>query len=154
MGLAPIVFAARSWSRGETRPKMHLLYGAESDRELLTGLVKEDFPDCRFATLDGSAGYHGDVVSLCEDLLQKNRIPTDYLCSCGPRGMIRALVRRVDGSFTEHLTSLESVMACGVGACRGCAVPVGVSDILVFKTVCSDGTVFKARDIAWEEWEE
>jgi len=67
--------------------------------------------------------------------------------------MVRALVEQCGSRFTEHHTSLESIMACGVGACRGCTVPVRAAGKIVFKAVCSDGTVFRASDIAWEEWE-
>jgi dihydroorotate dehydrogenase electron transfer subunit len=152
-GLAPLLFAARAWRRRRVGVKTHLLYGAGSRSELLRDLVARSFSVCRFATLDGSAGFHGDVVELCRDSLKKKRIPRTTLYSCGPRGMVRSLVGLADG-FDEHYTSLESVMACAVGACRGCTVPVGVPGSTVFRTVCSDGTVFRARDIAWEEWGE
>ena len=151
-GLAPLLFAARSWRRKRRGITTHLLYGAGTAQELLRDLVAKDFSVCRFATLDGSAGYHGDVVGLCRDLLGKSRISAGTLYSCGPRGMVRALVAGA-GGFTEHYTSLESIMACGVGACRGCTVPLGVGGKTVLRTVCSDGTVFRAADIAWREWE-
>jgi dihydroorotate dehydrogenase electron transfer subunit len=153
-GLAPLLFAARSWRRGRLGIETHLLYGAADRSELLRDLVTRDFSRCRFATLDGSAGYRGDVVALCGDLLRKKRLPSGTLYSCGPRGMVRALVAEADAGFDEHYTSLESIMACGVGACRGCTVPVRASGATALRTVCSDGTVFRARDIAWEEWEE
>jgi dihydroorotate dehydrogenase electron transfer subunit len=151
-GLAPMLFAARTWRRRRLRVKPVLLYGAGSKGELLRDLVTNDFPVCSFATLDGSSGFHGDVVALCADLMRKKRIPAGTLFSCGPKGMVRALVEEVGASFTGHYTSLESVMACGVGACRGCTVPVRANEGTVLKTVCSDGTVFRASDIAWEEW--
>jgi dihydroorotate dehydrogenase electron transfer subunit len=66
--------------------------------------------------------------------------------------MVRALVEKTGGRFKSHHTSLEAVMACGVGACRGCTVPLREGGRIVFKTVCDDGTVFRASDIAWEEW--
>lgn len=152
-GLAPMLCAARVWRRKKLRVKTYLLYGAGGKNELLRDLVMNDFSVCEFATLDGSAGYHGDVVALCAELLKKKRILPGVLYSCGPRGMVRALVERVGSSFADHYTSLESVMACGVGACRGCTVPMRASGGAVLRTVCSDGTVFGANDIAWEEWE-
>lgn len=153
-GLAPVLFAARAWRRKRLDVETHLLYGASGEDELLRDLVSKDFSVCRFATLDGTAGYRGDVVSLCWNLLKKNKIPSAALYSCGPRGMARALVERVGSRFAEHHTSLESIMACGVGACRGCIVPLKGGEGTVLRTVCSDGTVFRANDIAWEEWEE
>lgn len=151
-GLAPLLFAARAWRRARLGVTTHLLYGAGTAQELLRDLVTKDFSVCRFATLDGSAGHHGDVVGLYQELLGKGRIAGGTLYSCGPRGMVRALVAGAAG-FAEHYTSLESIMACGVGACRGCTVPLGAPGWSVLKTVCSDGTVFRAADISWREWE-
>jgi dihydroorotate dehydrogenase electron transfer subunit len=153
-GLAPLLFAARAWRRNRLRAKTHILYGAGSRNELLRDLVGGEFSECSFATLDGSAGFHGDVVALCRDLARTKRLPAGTLYSCGPRSMVRALVGAIRGTAREHYTSLESIMACGVGACRGCVVPVRCAGATVLRTICSDGTVFRAEDIAWEEWEE
>lgn len=153
-GLAPLLFAARTWRRKRLGIKTYLLYGAGSRDELLRDLVAGEFSACRFATLDGSAGYHGDVVALCGDLVKRKRIRAGTLYSCGPRSMVRALVEGAGESFGDHHTSLESIMACGVGACRGCTVPLKAAGTTALRTVCSDGTVFRANDIAWEEWEE
>ncbi len=153
-GLAPLLFAARAWRRAGIAARTTLLYGAATKRELLGDLVRTAFGACRFATLDGSAGFRGDVVALCRDLISRGRMPEGVLYSCGPRGMVRALEETAGGSFAAHYTSLESIMACGVGACRGCTVPVRGGGGSVLKTICSDGTVFEARDILWEEWEE
>jgi len=153
-GLAPLLFAARTWRRKRLGIKTYLFYGAGNKSELLRDLVAKDFSVCRFATIDGSAGYHGDVAGLCRDVLKKNRARGLTLYSCGPRGMVQSLIGAVGGLFREHYTSLESIMACGVGACRGCTVPLCTAGTTVLKTVCSDGTVFRASDIAWEEWED
>ena len=76
------------------------------------------------------------------------------LYSCGPEGMVRAMERKAASGFERHFTSLESVMACGVGACRGCTVPVKTDSGSVLRAICSDGTVFDASEIDWERWEE
>jgi dihydroorotate dehydrogenase electron transfer subunit len=153
-GLAPLLFAARAWRRKRVAAKSVMLYGAASRAELLRDLVKKDFSSCSFATLDGSSGFHGDVVALCRAFVREKRLGAGTLYSCGPRGMVRALDAAVRGAFRAHYTSLESVMACGVGACRGCVVPVTVGGSTALRSVCGDGTVFDAADIAWEEWEE
>lgn len=151
-GLAPLLFAVRTWRRKRLGVKTYLLYGAGSRDELLGGLVAGDFSMRRFATLDGSAGYHGDVVALLCSLLKRNLMPARMLYSCGPRGMVRTLAGGVGRRFVDHYTSLESIMACGVGACRGCTVPVRTAGSTALRTVCSDGTVFRASEIVWEEW--
>jgi dihydroorotate dehydrogenase electron transfer subunit len=153
-GLAPIIFAARMWTGGGSIKYSYLLYGASCADELLPGLAEGLFSKSWFATLDGSSGHHGDVVSLFEDLFSKGALPASYLYSCGPRGMVRTLASSAGDRFDEHFTSLETVMACGVGACRGCTVPVLSPGGVLFRSVCSEGTVFRAADIAWEEWED
>jgi dihydroorotate dehydrogenase electron transfer subunit len=152
-GIAPILYAARSWRRKRLAKKSLLLYGAAEAGELLRDFVSNDFSECAFATLDGSFGFHGDVVALCVRLLEEGRLPVGVLYSCGPRAMAQALVEAVGSRFAGHYTSLETIMACGVGACRGCTVPLRDGTEIVFRTVCEDGTVFNAEDIAWEEWE-
>ncbi len=151
-GLAPIVFAIRRWTREGSIGKAVLLYGAQCRDEILNGLTGDLPTEVRCATIDGSEGHHGDIVALCEKLLDEGSLPTDCLYSCGPRDMVKALSERVDARFAAHYTSLEAVMACGVGACRGCTVPVVSGSGIVMKAVCSDGTVFRAREIAWNEW--
>jgi dihydroorotate dehydrogenase electron transfer subunit len=153
-GLAPVLFAARAWRRRGVAARTTLLCGAATKRELLGDLVKTAFGTRWFATLDGSAGFRGDVVALCRDLVSRGRMPKGVLYSCGPRGMVRALEETTGGHFAAHYTSLEAIMACGVGACRGCTVPVRSGGASVLKAICSDGTVFPAGDILWEEWEE
>ena len=149
-GLAPMIFAARRWRSEE----LHLVYGASCRDEILSDVIGRDIGVSHFATIDGSAGHRGTSVSLCEELLGTGSLPTGYLASCGPKGMVRELDLRVGGSFGAHYTSLETIMACGVGACRGCTVPVRSPEGRAYRSVCSDGTVFRAGDIVWEEWEE
>jgi len=149
-GLAPMIFAARSWKRRRLLGPAALVSGAACGDELLTTLCEADFSSVHGATIDGSCGFEGDAVELLESLIGAGKISGGVLYSCGPAGMVRALQQRVAGSFTGHWTSLEAVMACGVGACRGCTVPLRGGAL---KAVCSDGTVFDAGAIDWEAWE-
>jgi len=50
----------------------------------------------------------------------------------------------------EHYCSLEAYMACGIGVCHGCAVPIGHPEDWTFKRVCKEGPVFNAKEIRWE----
>lgn len=153
-GLAPLIFAARTWRRAGHAGRIELVYGSECDDELPAMLCGDDFSAVHRATIDGSCGYCGDAVQLLETLLAGGNLGSGILYSCGPRGMVRALQRRAAAGFKRHFTSLEAVMACGVGACRGCAVPLLGPDGPPFAAVCSDGTVFDAAAIDWEGWDE
>ncbi len=153
-GLAPMIFAARTWKRDRSLGRADLVYGAGCEEELLVSLCGEDFTAVHSATIDGSCGFEGDAVALLEKLVEEGKAGGGILYSCGPTGMVRAMAGRAAARFSRHLTSLESVMACGVGACRGCTVPVKTDGGTVLRTICSDGTVFDASEIDWERWEE
>ncbi len=152
-GIAPLVYAARSWQRNGLSERAVLLYGAQCEGEICDSIVKDSFHQVHFSTMDGTAGFHGDVVTLCQQMAEERKLDGGMLYSCGPRRMIFELDRRLGGKFSDHYTSLEAVMACGVGACRGCTVPVMSGDGLMLKPVCQDGTVFRAGEIAWKEWD-
>jgi dihydroorotate dehydrogenase electron transfer subunit len=68
--------------------------------------------------------------------------------------MVKAIVENGSAGYSEHQTSLETVMACGVGACRGCVVPTLSEAGPVYRSVCEEGTVFPAADIDWKNWKE
>lgn len=151
-GLAPMIFAVRRWKSEGVLGRSVLVYGARCEDELLLSLCEEDFDEVHGATIDGSCGFRGDAVSLLAGLADSGRAGGGTLYSCGPAGMVEAIERKAAGSFRAHYTSLESVMACGVGACRGCTVPVREEGGTVLRAVCSDGTVFDASRIDWERW--
>ncbi|MBN2184938.1 MAG: hypothetical protein JW746_06385 [Candidatus Krumholzibacteriota bacterium] len=151
-GLGPVIFCARSWKRENISCKTHLFIGAQTKEELLDGLYRDDFSFIYSATIDGSAGYKGNIVELLEKEIDKGGIPSELLYSCGPKAMVRALVDRTGSKFKNHYTSLESVMGCSLGACRGCTVPAIEDGKKVMRSVCLEGTVFNSEAIDWEEW--
>lgn len=101
------------------------------------------FPCDVLYTDDGSAGIRGLVTAEIGGIIENNRIGTVY--SCGPVPMLKALSAKVAG--LKHYCSLEAYMACGIGACHGCAVGVGEG----YQRVCKDGPVFDAATVRWEE---
>ncbi|MBU8921496.1 MAG: hypothetical protein KOO63_06730 [Bacteroidales bacterium] len=152
-GLAPMIFAARTWKREKDSANTYLIHGAATSEELLGTFCEEDFTKVFRSTMDGSEGFNGDAVSFLQSLLKDGAISASKLYSCGPAGMVKSLELKVSTRFDSHYTSLEAVMACGVGACRGCTVPSREEEGRKLMAVCSDGTVFDASQIAWEDWE-
>jgi dihydroorotate dehydrogenase electron transfer subunit len=88
---------------------------------------------CRviLATMDGSAGIKGTVM----DAIHQESIPTDFVEACGPMPMLKAVAAECKGYI-----SLESRMACGIGACMGCVVKDPDEESM---RVCKDGPVFE-----------
>jgi len=151
-GLATAIFLISYMRNSGFDKEISLLYGAESEEELCIELVRGLDVDLHLATMDGSTGFKGDVVGLLKKLISEGEIDRGVCYSCGPRGMVKAIEGAKGDFFDAHYTSLESVMACGVGACRGCTIPIRDSGRTVLKTVCSDGPVFDASLIDWEGW--
>lgn len=83
------------------------------------------------ATMDGSYGTKGTVM----DVIHEHKLENTVVLACGPLPMLKA----IDQTFSKGYLSLESRMACGIGACMGCVV-----DTVEGKSVrvCKDGPVF------------
>jgi dihydroorotate dehydrogenase electron transfer subunit len=98
------------------------------------------------ATEDGSSGFHGTVTELLERELSELKARVRVYC-CGPHGMIREVARLAESTGTPCQALLEEIMACGVGACRGCVIATKSG----YKTACKDGPVFDVADLEFEE---
>ncbi|MCB5279359.1 MAG: dihydroorotate dehydrogenase electron transfer subunit [Candidatus Cloacimonetes bacterium] len=106
------------------------------------------FPCDEIWTEDGSIGRKGKVCDGLQAVIDKYKIDTMY--SCGPQGLLKAAAEMSIRNNIEHYCSLESYMACGIGVCYGCAVPIGTPENWTYRRVCKDGPVFNAREVRWE----
>ncbi len=101
--------------------------------------------EVRLASEDGHAGHRGYVTDLLAALLEGDAVASAAVYACGPPAMletVRALCaeRRVACGL-----AMESPMACGYGACFGCAVPRSDGG---FMRLCVDGPVVQGEQIA------
>lgn len=114
-------------------------------------ILQEDFINTGAETVlctdDGSAGIHGFVTEPLKELAKQGGIDAVY--ACGPMPMLRgvAAICKENGIFCE--ISLEERMACGVGACLGCACRTLRDGDEYFAHVCKDGPVFNAEEVLW-----
>ena len=146
IGVAGLRMLAEKLAR-EARPAL-ILVGARSRGRLLTDLLpssQKQGARLEVATDDGSEGFHGPVTGLLETRLDGLDDSTRVYC-CGPKAMIRETARLAAGHGLACEALLEEVMACGVGACRGCVVETREG----YRAVCSDGPVFDAADLVFE----
>jgi 2-polyprenylphenol hydroxylase and related flavodoxin oxidoreductases len=88
------------------------------------------------ASVDGTLGAKGFVTRLLGD------VSADYFYTCGPTPMLQAVCAALAISGE---VSLEERMACGFGACVGCAVKT----VSGMKRVCKDGPVFSKEEVLW-----
>jgi dihydroorotate dehydrogenase electron transfer subunit len=101
-------------------------------------------------TEDGSLGTRGLVTDLLAPFLLGSRLSALSVFTCGPPGMLSAVARLAETCGVPCQTSVEANMACGFGACMGCAIEArshGVEP--VYKLVCKDGPVFDSRELVW-----
>ncbi len=106
--------------------------------------------DIRICTDDGSMGYQGLVTDLFEREINRYSAKDSCIYACGPEGMMRRIAEVLrDFPFSCQI-SVEERMACGLGACLGCAVPIKTSSGTVeYQRVCKDGPVFDIRRLIW-----
>jgi dihydroorotate dehydrogenase electron transfer subunit len=126
--------------------KSNFLFGLryKVDKDLID-LLKEKFGDLIIYTEDGSMGYRGMISKGIYSLYEKERPACIY--ACGPWPMLNSLALWAKRKNIPMQVSLETYMACGLGACLGCVVN-GVDG---YKKVCQDGPVFMAEEIKWEK---
>ncbi len=148
MGIAPLYFAAKHSLCHHDSARLAFLLGARNAGELEP--FARDFAalgcSLGLATDDGSSGHHGYIVDLLTP--EKGRGNNCHILACGPYPMLKAVAKtcRLHGWGCQ--VSLETMMACGMGACLGCAIPpANLSGNYLH--VCSDGPVFNAEEIAW-----
>ena len=105
----------------------------------------------RLASLAGFPGcYEGYVTALAEvwlATLEPQALGETAIYACGPTPMLKAVAGLARRYGVPAQVSLEEFMACAVGGCAGCAVPVLIDGALTMKRVCVDGPVFDANTV-------
>jgi dihydroorotate dehydrogenase electron transfer subunit len=113
--------------------------------ELFCGVGGDLCPEVRLASEDGHAGHKGYVTDLLATMLAGDDAESAVVYACGPPAMLEAVrAMCAERGVTAEL-ALESPMACGFGACFGCAVakPDGG-----YMRLCVDGPVVRGGQIA------
>ena len=121
------------------------------------GLFLQEFSRLRveshIATDDGSAGFHGYVTDCVENWLKQHKpVSTDVIIyTCGPEPMLKSVAKLAAAYNIECQLSMERTMACGIGLCQSCVVPVkDESNEEVYRLCCKDGPIFNSKDIIFE----
>ncbi len=146
MGIAPLLFLGKHLSRKCTQNPPLVVVGARTEEEL-TPLV-QDFKELGLsvhpATDDGTLGHHGLVT----DVLESLDLESDcQMYVCGPHPMMTAVHLFCNKRNYACQVSMETSMACGIGACLGCIVSVEKGG---YAHACCDGPVFEAKELLWQ----
>jgi len=97
-------------------------------------------PEVRLASEDGHAGHQGYVTDLLATMLAGDDATSAVVYSCGPPAMLEAVRALCAEHGIASELAMESPMACGFGACFGCAVPKPDGGYL---RLCVDGPVLR-----------
>lgn len=104
-------------------PEMTFLIGGKDKEKILgVGECRRWGIEAQVATEDGSLGAKGLVTDLLEKELMTGRHEATAIYACGPNPMLARIAQVADQFDLPCQVSLESRMACGVGACLGCTV--------------------------------
>ena len=148
IGVAPILFLAQVMEGRD----IEFMTGFTTSSEMIdTGQVINLSIKISMATDDGTAGYPGTVTDLLNAYLDQNPDRSCNLYACGPLQMLKSVVSIVVDRNISCQVSMESAMACGLGACQGCAVKAFSREGEIrYHHVCKDGPVFPAHLIDWK----
>ena len=130
-----------------------VLMGARTEHDLI---LRDEYQALGFrllaATNDGSFGRRGFVTDLLEEALSS--VPDPAVYACGPRPMLFALGRLLEGRGIPAQLSLDQHMCCGVGACFACVVKLKDADSpdgFRYSRSCKEGPVYPAEEVYCRE---
>lgn len=107
----------------------------------------------RLTSLAGYPGCHDGFVTDLADRWLRRLKPAELaavkIFTCGPTPMLKAVAALAERYGAACEVSLEEFMACAVGGCAGCTVPIRTAEGIAMKRVCVDGPVFDAAVVDW-----
>ncbi|GAB4158276.1 MAG: dihydroorotate dehydrogenase electron transfer subunit [Planctomycetota bacterium] len=142
VGIAELVLLSRQLN--EQKRPAKFFAGARSKIDLVAmDRIAETSSSVAVVTEDGSEGTKGLVTEPLVSDLEKGLF--DLVVACGPHGMLIAVASLAETHGVESLVATEERMACGIGACFGCTIPLEVGGKLKMVRVCAEGPVFRGK---------
>jgi dihydroorotate dehydrogenase electron transfer subunit len=130
--------------------RVDMLLGASVGQKIYAPMEgKRSVNSLRIFTEDGSMGETGRVTSQLAEIIQERQI--DIIYSCGPMAMLRAITDIAMEHQVLHQCAVEESMACGIGICMTCVLPVKSEDgSISMKRSCIDGPVMDGATVSWD----
>jgi dihydroorotate dehydrogenase electron transfer subunit len=141
IGVAPLAIWRRRLAAEGVPARVLLGY---RDRANSGGTELFDCSEVRFASEDGHRGHRGYVTDLLAVMVEGDDAATAAVYACGPPAMLEAVRLMCGERGIACELAMEAPMACGFGACFGCAVPLGAGG---YMRLCVDGPVVRADQI-------
>ena len=103
-------------------------------------------------TADGSLGARGLAVDALGDVA--DRCGAEVLYAAGPREMLNRVAEFCRERHLPAQVAVDERMACGLGLCFTCVVPIAHKDGSGFENLraCRDGPVFNPARVLWDRW--
>ena len=145
-GAAPLfLLAERLRSKG--RRIDAILGAARVARVFGADEAARTFDSVTITTDDGSLGTKGLVTDVLADV--SARTGARRVVACGPMPMLEAISARCRDLRLSCEVAVEEFMACGIGVCWTCVVPVAYGTDVTYLRSCTDGPVFDGKAVAW-----
>ena len=131
--------------------RVDMLFGAASEDKLFGVLeAKRIASTLTITTEDGSQGHMGRVTDVLPDMI--DNLNADIVYACGPMGMLEAVAGIATERAVYSQCLVEESMACGIGVCMTCVLPV-IGDDGVTRMVrsCVEGPVFRGDRVRWSD---
>jgi dihydroorotate dehydrogenase electron transfer subunit len=134
--------------------RTHIVLGAATADRLFGALdAKRMAASVAFTTEDGSYGERGRVSDVLPEVVE--RVRADVIYACGPMPMLEAVQHvagnAYGGAGIPTQLAVEESMACGVGVCMTCVLPIlGQDGETRMLRSCVDGPVFAGDRIRWD----
>lgn len=147
-GSAPLCWLAETLR--ERGCRVDVVLGAATESRLFgVGQARRAADSVTVTTDDGSAGHKGWVSDVLPALVAAHGAAVVY--ACGPMGMLRAVTDVAGATGAVAQVAVEESMACGIGVCMTCVLPVTGSDGLTrMVRSCVEGPVFRGDRVRWD----
>ncbi len=131
--------------------RVGFVLGAGSEDKLFgVEIARAMTPYVAVVTDDGSYGGKGRVTDPLPGMIRE--LGATEVHSCGPMPMLKAVTEIATAHGARSHTAVEEAMACGIGICMTCVLPVeGEDGVTRFLRSCTSGPVFDGARVRWDD---
>lgn len=131
--------------------RVDMILGASTAAKIYAPIDgKRSVNSLKIYTEDGSTGTLGKVTDPIPSLIEEGVV--DVIYSCGPMAMLAAISQIATAADIVHQCAVEESMACGIGVCMTCVLPVeNAEGNLAMLRSCIDGPVMDGARVQWNQ---
>ena len=131
--------------------RVDVVLGASTESTLFGVLdAKRIAASLTITTDDGTIGEKGRVTDVLPAVM--DRVEAEVIYACGPMPMLRNVAKIAVERGAYSQCAVEEAMACGIGVCMSCVLPViGDDGVTRMLRSCVDGPVFRGDRVRWDD---